>query len=209
MQPHATAKPFSAQELKARQTPRSIERNSQPKYSPEPRHQEPGIAKTYVDHGRRFDSETYNQITGLDARFLEAINYDAKCSQKYRVHGGRYADKPEAYYAKILGVCRNTISDAVMKLEKLGILDVTRRRKIKGTWQTNLYRIKSWIWWRLGKMLRALRKRPSRGTQTSHIANPMREDKDPEEEKGGALSALTQEILARWTERGILPSAST
>ena len=201
---HSTLRPFTAQELKLRQIPKLEGANRQPVYNPTKNPPPPHTPHTpTIEHGRKFDQETYNQISGLDARFLELINFDAKMCQKFRVKGGRYTDKPEAYYAKILGVCRNTISDVVMKLEKLGILDVTRRRKIHGQWQTNIYRIKSWIWWRLGKMLRNLRKRPNRGTQTSHIANPMRENEDHKDIKGGSAELFTQQILARWKEKGI------
>ncbi len=103
-------------------------------------------------------------------------------------------------------MCRETISDAVRKLEKLGILDVTRRRKIHGVWQTNLYKIKSWIWWRLGKALRSLRTTPHRVTQVSHISNPMRENKDQEGNKDGPIGLFSQKILDRWRERGLMTS---
>ena len=158
-------------------------------------------------HGRRFDTDTYNQISGLDARLLEAINYDCKREAKHRASGARYSTKSEAYFAKILGVCRETISHRICHLERLGILSVTRRRKVRGVWQTNLYKITSWVWWRLGKLLKGLRQSPSRVKQLPHKANPMRENKYQEEEIKGPLRDFTKEILARWEARGLMPKA--
>jgi hypothetical protein len=160
---------------------------------------------THSGHPRRFDRDTYNQITGLDARFLEAIQFDSRIQAKYSKTGARYSIKSEAYYAKVLGVCRETISNTVLKLERLGILDVTRRRPIRGMFQTNLYKIRSWIWWRLGKLLKGLRRTPHRAQQSPHKANPMRETRIPEEPKGSPLRAFTQEIMDRWKARGIWP----
>lgn len=213
--------------------PSPVSTPSMPKFRPQPRtpqpklttpEEEPGLfplstpPKTPFkadkpnpanDHPRRFDQKTYNQISGLDARLLEAIQYDCKMQRQYRKTGAKYSVKSEAYFAKILNVCRETISDSVCKLEDLGILDITRRRKIHGNFQTNLYRIKGWIWWRLGKMLRGLRKRQSRVTQTSHKPNCRTEKETEEPIKGAPLKTLTREILARWTARGFISPSPT
>lgn len=200
-----TLSPFTAQELKDRQPRRALDpdqNQTPPKIGPE---RPAAPTKPSVDHHpRKFDRETYNQITGLDARLLEAIAYDSRCQSKHSPTGARYSVKPQAYFARLLGVCRETISDAVRKLARIGILDITRRRKKHGVWQSNMYRIRSWMWWRLGKALRALRTNSHRVTQTSHITNPMREITNQEDLKGGALSALTQKILAEWTARGMI-----
>jgi hypothetical protein len=155
-------------------------------------------------HPRRFDQSTYNQLTSLDGRLLEAINFDSKMQARKSPTGARYSVKPEAYFAKILGVRRETISDHVVKLERLGILDVTRRKPIRRQWQTNLYKIRSWVWWRLGKLLRGLRKINQRVTDTAHLSNPMKGEEDQERIKGGPIGQFTQQILARWEARGMI-----
>lgn len=154
-----------------------------------------------ISHPRRFDQSTYNQISGMDARLLEAIDYDARVNQKHRPTRAKYSDKPQAYFAKILGVCRETISDSVRKLEKLGILDITRRRRVRDRWQTNLYKIRSWIWWRLAKALRSLRSTPSHVTTTSHIATPKRVINNQETPPTGVGALLSSQILERWRLR--------
>lgn len=205
---HLIPPPFSPQELKARQIPKlgDFAPQSQPfrAYMPPPIN-EP--SKAVLDHPRRFDQETYNQISGLDARLLEQIDFDCRQQAKRSRTGARYSTHSEAYYAKVLGVRRETISHHVCHLANLGILEITRRRKVRGVWQTNMYKIKSWIWWRLGRLLRGLRKRPDRVTQGSHKA-VCKTEKEPEKpENRKSLSALTQKILARWTERGIIKDA--
>lgn len=200
---YPTAKPFSQQELKSRQCPRPLD--LAPPASPFRPYSPPPVPEPDLkshSHSRKFDQGTYNKITGLDARLLEQINFDCKARAKLSKTGARYSTKSEEYYAKILGVCRETISHHVQKLAKLGILDITRRRKVRGNWQTNLYRIVSWSWWRVGALLRSLKKQPNHVTQPPHKADPRREIKTPKEEKGGAGAQFTQEILARWASKG-------
>jgi len=162
------------------------------------------ISADLNNHPRRFDQETYNQLTALDGRLLEAIHYDCRIMRAHSPQRASYSVKPQAYFAKILGVTRETVSDHYRKLEKLGILAITHRRKIHGLWQTNLTRIVSWIWWRLGKVLRKLRGTPHRVTQLSHIATPKRVNDNREPLKGGPVDLFTQQILARWEQRGLL-----
>ncbi len=162
----------------------------------------PTTRSTKPHHPRRFDQATYNQLTALDGRLLEQIDYDSRCQAKKSPTGARYSVKPEAYFAKCLGVRRETISDHVRKLEQLGILDITRRPPKNGTWQTNLYKIISWVWWRLGKILRNLRGKKRRVTQSAHIPISMRERIPEERQKGaappikGTLTALFLRIKA-------------
>jgi len=140
-------------------------------------------------HPRRFDRATYNRLTGLDARFLELLDYDCRQQSTKSPSGARYSIKPEAWYAKKLNVCRETISHTVTKLSKLGILDITHRPPIRGQWQTNLYKIRSWVWWKLGKLLRSLRQVSHRVKEPPHLTNPERVKK-PEARKEGGPTAI-------------------
>jgi hypothetical protein len=146
-----------------------------------------------ANHPRRFDRQTYNQLTGLDARFLELLNYDCLQQAKKSPVGARYSIKPEAWYAKALNTCRETISHVVTKLSRIGILEVTHRNAVHGQYQTNLYKIRSWVWWRLGKLLRSLRKVSHRVKETSHLTNPIRVKK-PEPRGEGAPSAIKETL---------------
>lgn len=140
-------------------------------------------------HPRRFDRATYNHLTGLDTRFLELLDYDCRQQAKKSPVGARYSIKPEAWFAKALDTCRETISHTVTKLSKLGILDVTHRNPVHGQWQTNLYRIRSWVWWKLGKLLRSLRQVHHRVKDPAHLSNPERV-KSPADRREGAPSAI-------------------
>lgn len=155
----------------------------------------PTTGSGQTPHPRRFDRATYNQISGLDARLLELIDYDCRIRAKISRTGARYSIKPEAYFARILSVTRETISHRVCHLEDLGILDVTRRSPVRGIWQTNMYKIVSFVWWRLRKVLRGLRKRPYRVNQPSHLSIPKREKK-PEKTEGGEPTAIKSTLMS-------------
>lgn len=209
--PHTIPPPFSPQELRKMQGPKLGDAVPLSSILPPLPHESQPMPKAHpAGHPRKFDQETYNQLTGLDARLLEQINYDCKARAKASKTGARYSTKAEAYYAKILGCCRETISDHICKLKRLGILDVTRRRKVRGMWQTNMYRVRNWTWWRLGALLQSLHKTPSRETKVSHKAD-RRTDIRPEEDLSGApVGALLQQILDRWTAKGYpLPTVSS
>lgn len=102
---------------------------------------------------QRFPHETINRLSGTEIRLLELINYRTRKQAQRSPTGARYCIDPQAYFAKCLGVRRETISRAVTRLATAGILDVTHRRKRRGQWQTCMYRIRNWLWWRAGKIL--------------------------------------------------------
>lgn len=154
-------------------------------------------------HERRFDQATYNTITGLDARLLEQIRFNSKFVQARSPTRSEYSYQPQSYWAKKLGCCRATINRRIGKLRKSGILEITRRRKSRGRWQTNLTKIRSWVWWRLGKLLQGLRKSPQPCNKPVTHIRPYEGKREPENEKGGPVGQFAQEILARWKERGI------
>jgi hypothetical protein len=164
---------------------------------------EPTTGTPAANHPRRFDRSTYNQLTGLDARFLELMDYDCRQQASKSPTGARYSVKPEAWFAQCLGVCRETISHVVTKLAHIGLLEITHRKPVRGIFQTNLYKIRSWVWWRLGKVLRSLRKVSHRVKEGSHLSNPMRVKK-PEPRANGAPTAIKStlgELFAR-VQRG-------
>jgi hypothetical protein len=187
---------------KRREYETAVSSGSPTKWSPDPH-------ETKEIHPRKFDQQTLNQLTGTQLRLLEAIQYDARCTAKHSPTGAKYSVKPQAYFAKLLGVCRESISDAVQGLSKLGILEVTYRRKLKGMWQTNLMKIRSWVWWRFAKAIQTLRRAPHRVTQTSHISIPMRETINQEEKTSGFAAGLTAQILERWRSRSPNGNATT
>lgn len=153
-------------------------------------------------HERRFDHATYNTITGVDARLLEQIRYDSSLTAKRSPTRAQYSFKPQAYYAKCLGVCRATVNRRIAKLRKSGILEITRRRKLKGHWQTNLTKIRSWVWWKLGKLLQGLRKLPDPCNKPVTHSRSYEEKRNPEGEKGGSAISKLSDILASLKAKG-------
>ncbi len=55
--------------------------------------------------------------------------------------GPMYTCVSQAWLAKKVGVTREWISKCVNKLQRFGLLRITRRRKVGERWQTNLYRV--------------------------------------------------------------------
>jgi biotin operon repressor len=157
-------------------------------------------------HERRFDQATYNTLTGLDARLLELIRYNSKYVQKKSHTRAEYSYQPQSYWAKKLGCCRATINRRIARLRKVGILEITRRRKLRGLWQTNLTKIRNWVWWRLGKLLQELRKRPDPCNKHVTHKKPYEEKENQKTSEGGPLAVFTQQILARWEARGLIKS---
>lgn len=57
-----------------------------------------------------------------------------------------YATPGEAWLARATGLHRVTVSRRIGFLSKKAILAITYRRKVKGLWQTNLYRFGKVLW---------------------------------------------------------------
>lgn len=159
------------------------------------------LENAQTTHPRRFDlQDTLNKLDGYDLRLLEEINYLSKQQGKKSKTGARYCCPGEAYLGNKIGLARENVSRHITKLSHLGILEVTHRSPIRDKFRTNLYKIRSWIWWRLGKILRSLRSLPNRVTPTSHKLIPMRDKETkplPE-----VANSYVQSILKRWQERG-------
>lgn len=158
-------------------------------------------AEQNTPHPRKFDlQDTLNQLDGHDLRILEEIDYLSRLQGKKSPTGARYCCPGQKYLGEKIGLARENVSRHITKLMKMGILDVTHRRPIRDMFQTNLYKIRSWIFWRLGKILRSLRSLPKRVTQPSHIAIPVRENINRPIPK--MVDPFVQSILERWQARG-------
>ena len=152
-------------------------------------------------HPVRFSAEdTLRQLDGYDIRILEEINFLSTCQAKKSPIGARYCCPGEAYLGAKIGLARENVSRHISKLGNLGILEVTHRAPIRGHWRTNLYKIRSWIFWRLGKILRKLRFTPPRVTLPSHKQFPKREEINPPLSE--TAQNLVESILQRWSARG-------
>lgn len=54
--------------------------------------------------------------------------------------GKPYALPGQRWLSKVTGLRRETVSRAVRHLQALGYINITRRRRLGGRWQTNLYK---------------------------------------------------------------------
>jgi len=158
-------------------------------------------------HPRQFDIETYRQLDGPDIRLLEEIDFLSRRQAKRSVTGARYCCPSEIYLSKKIGIARENVSRHISKLSRLGVLAVQNRRKLRGNWQTNLYKIVNWGWWRLRQAAQALRSTPARVTGTSHKAISVRENESLPRSEGAptAIKGLLTELLARVRGGEVLP----
>ncbi len=85
------------------------------------------------------------QLTATDHRNMDLISDMVERSAKKNPSKKGYVCPGEEWIAQRLGRCRQAISESVQKLHKLGILKVINRRKIKGHFQTNLYKLGYWL----------------------------------------------------------------
>jgi hypothetical protein len=164
------------------------------------------------DHPRRFDQKTFNQLDGYDLKLLDLIYFLSKCQAKKSPTGAKYCTPSEIYLGNKLRISRESVSHHVVKLNALGVLDVTHRPKRYGKWQTNMYKIVSWVWWRIRQATQQLRSLPHRVKPGSHITTPMRESIKPKAPEGGpsggfvsfraAIQEVAPTLFARLTPAG-------
>jgi len=94
-------------------------------------------------------------IAGLPKDVMVQLNTtDIRCMELLRDmiirHGKKnpskkeYACPGQEWLSQRLDRCRQSISESVQKLSRLGILRVTQRRPVRGMWSTNLYRLGYW-----------------------------------------------------------------
>lgn len=144
-----------------------------------------GTTQQTPDNRFHFPAETWKQLDGVDLRLLEEIAYLSDLQRKKSPTGARYCCPSELYLSQKIGVRREAISRHVNKLAELGVLSVTHRRKKGGNWQTNLYKVVKWVYWKVRQAVSGLRGKLHRVRPTAHIAIPMRENKSAERQSGG------------------------
>lgn len=112
------------------------------------------------------------QLDGADLRILEEMNFLSRLQAKKSRTGAKYCTPGEEYLGEKVGLSRSRVSDHICKLEKLGLLQVQRRRPINGRWQTNLYKIINWCWWRMAAILRKTTGKKRRRAAAETPRNP-------------------------------------
>ena len=114
-----------------------------------------------------FRSAEYNHVTGTGFRVLELVDY--LCKQQRKRTGALYCTPSQEYMAERLGVVKETISRTVSDLVRLGFLVVQPRRCVAGKWKTNMYRLASWEFRPVARMVRAMFTRKKKPTLTKPV----------------------------------------
>lgn len=118
-----------------------------------------------------FPQEILNELTRTEILLSELLFSLMKGTSRRVPSKAFYSCAGQRWLAKRLNVSREWISISVNKLERLGIIDITHRRKKYGIWQTNLYRVGAAMkkGWKTLKRLFFLRK--GRVKYTPHIVH--------------------------------------
>lgn len=85
-------------------------------------------------------------LTRTEAGLLDLIVDLSRNQAKRSPSGAYYAYPGEKWLAWKTGRSREWVSKSVNRLQTMGLLMITRRRKEKGRWRTNLYRLGVVLW---------------------------------------------------------------
>ncbi len=88
---------------------------------------------------------TLSSLCATDIQVLDLIGSMCKAQGKKGASGAWYCFPSETWLAGKVGRSREWISHSVNRLQKLGLVNITRRRKVRGHWQTNLYRLSLYL----------------------------------------------------------------
>lgn len=119
---------------------------------------------------------TINKLTGRAMQLLSEMQFLESLTNPKTGRKRGYCFPSQSWFAKRLGVCRETANRVIANLYRLGIIDKTRRRKLNGHWQTCLYKIRAFPTWGKVRCIRLLASIGSRVTKASHIAPPPKGD---------------------------------
>ncbi len=99
--------------------------------------------------------------------------------------GAIYSVASQKYLARAVGVHRVTVARIVSMLRSQGLLNITRRRPVKGQWTTNLCRIGKLVWILFGNIINRFRRFFNHVARALHIVseekkyfNPRQQTKD-------------------------------
>jgi DNA-binding MarR family transcriptional regulator len=86
-------------------------------------------------------TETISRLSGNCQYLLHIFHHLCYCTSKKSHSGAWYCYPSEEWLARRTGRSRVQISRSVQRLSKMGLIDLTHRRKVRGVFQTNLYRL--------------------------------------------------------------------
>jgi biotin operon repressor len=89
----------------------------------------------------KFEFEAIKQLNCTELRVYLKLKECMKWHGKHSKSGAEYWNASQAWIAQEIGRTRQWVNRCIQKLHKLGLITSMRRRRVKGRWQTNLYRL--------------------------------------------------------------------
>jgi len=139
--------------------------------------------------------EIQSRLNSTDLKVLDLIVCMCRCQSKKSESRTSYCYPSEPWIGTKLSRTRETISRSVSKLHKMELLSVIHRRKYKGVWQTNLYRLGAKLLIILKRYKEAVKEYINRVTFSSHIVKLTTVNKEK-----GALEGVLRTRLQRKKE---------
>jgi len=118
-------------------------------------------------------------LRGTTGHVLEIILAVMKVTPFKDISGSEYCIPSQRWIASRLVCSRETVSRSVTRLSKLGLIHVIHRRKVRGRWQTNLYKLGQELCKIIYGIKKATRNLLHRVTVSSHIENKPKLEKKP------------------------------
>jgi len=149
---------------------------------------------------RVIDQTLWRQLSSIDIRLLEVLAYLSRLTARRSPTGASYCIPGRAWLATRLGCSRETISEHVARLARLGLIHRQQRRPVDGRWQTNLYRLIHPGAWVAARCLHVVLATARRMPRMARLAfSPRREETDVRSKE--SLREVIQRGLAKWGPR--------
>lgn len=136
-------------------------------------------------------------LTGTSWEVLELITRVMWVQAVRSPSHALYCTPGERWMAERLSMGREAMSDAVCCLEAHGLLCVTRRRPIRGSWQTNLYRLSGHL---AATLIGSLRR--SRSSRDAVVALQARSALSEASMSHAEDRTALGRMVERWLKRG-------
>lgn len=114
--------------------------------------------------------EILPHITAADWRVFSHITTLCRLTASKSPKKALYAFSGQAYLAGRLNMRRETVSRSVQRLQRFGLLTITHRRRWRGRWMTNLYKLGPTFWRAMKRGKAAVAAALDHVTSQSHIA---------------------------------------
>jgi len=137
----------------------------------------------------KFMPEQYKQLNATDLMMLNQIPRMALAPYQTKGALQIYTTVCQKTLARLNNRTRETISRSTTKLSGLGLLFKQQRRKVRGKWQSCIYKLGKELWGAISRFFGGLSSGINRVTSTSHIVSETIQSKTANKELSAKKTA--------------------